>query len=98
MTKKKKYESPKCFDLGGKSRTVTGQDGTLGCFAGSGAGPNPEQCAAGGDGWTGNYCSNGGRPGAGDCVSGGRVGIGYCEAGSNGYNDPDGCRSGMNVT
>ncbi len=94
--KKRVYESPKCVDLGAASRSVTGQDRMMGCFPGSSAGPDPEQCASGGDGWTGTYCSSGGRPGSGDCVSGNNPF--YCEAGSGGDNDPDGCRSGMYVT
>ena len=93
---KKKYEPPKCFDLGGKSRTVTGEDVVNGCFSGSSAGPNPEQCATGGSGWVGTVCSTGGYPGGGDCVSGNNPF--YCEAGSSGSNDPEGCRTGMFVT
>ncbi len=93
---KKKYEPPVCVDLGSKSRSVTGQDHTMGCFQGSAAGPNPEQCASGGNGWTGSYCSNGSTPGQGDCVTGGSPW--YCEAGGGGTSDPDGCRSGMFVT
>jgi len=93
---KRVYESPECFDLGAKSRTVTGQDVVLGCFPGSGAGPDPEQCATGGNGWIGQFCSTGGSTAGGDCVSG--TGPYYCEAGNNGSNDPNGCGSGMYVT
>jgi len=93
---KKKYEPPVCVDLGAKSRSVTGQDSVMGCFTGTAAGPTPEQCETGGNGWTGRYCSTGSRPGSGDCVSGGNPY--YCEAGSGGDSDPDGCRTGMYVT
>ena len=94
--KKKRYEPPECFDISARSRSVTGQDRMLGCFPGSSAGPTPEQCASGGNGWTGNYCSSGDSPGSGDCISGNSPY--YCEAGSSGNNDPNGCRTGMYVT
>ena len=55
-----------------------------------------EQCATGGSGWVGTVCSTGASPGGGDCVSGNNPF--YCEAGSSGSNDPDGCRTGMFVT
>ncbi len=94
--KKKKYESPKCFDLGAKSRTVTGEDVINGCFSGSAAGAASEQCETGTGGWTGPVCSTGSSPGQGDCISGNNPW--YCEAGGGGSSDPDGCRTGMQVT
>ncbi len=93
---KKSYTTPKCFDLGAKSRTVTGQDAILGCFTG-GSASGSEQCITGASGWGGQFCSTGDGPGLGDCVSG-IDGRWYCEAGNYGRNDPNGCRSGMHVT
>jgi len=93
---KKKYVPPQCIDLGGKSRTVTGDDQVNGCFSGSEATGGLEQCATGTGGGVYDVCSTGTAPGLGDCVSGNNPY--YCEAGGGGANDPDGCRTGMFVT
>ncbi len=93
---KKKYESPKCFDLGGKSRTVTGEDVVNSCFSGSSA-SGWQWCSTGTGGSDVGLCDNGNDPGFWifeACASGTSAGV--CNSGADGSADPTGCTTGLN--
>ncbi len=90
-----RYEKPVILNLNARARSVTGQLVTLGCHSGATANAGGEECGTGGGG--GNYgrCRAGNNPngGQGDCVPGSSAY--YCESGSSGNNDPNGCRTGI---
>jgi len=92
---KKKYEPPQCIDLGGKSRTVTGDDEVNSCFSGSSAG-GFQWCGTGSGAFGQNTCVSGGSPGfIGACASG--TSPFACASGAGGCEDPTECQTGLSV-
>jgi len=94
-----RYEKPIVMNLNARARPAAGQ-GPLGCVSGPAAG-QWESCGSGGfatwscltggsAGPTQSCMSGGAATGGGDCLSGTSVSY-YCEAGTGGSNDPDGC-------
>jgi len=92
-----RYKKPVIIDLSAGARSVKGQQVVpTGCHSGGAAGSPSEQCAAGAIAdWTGPVCETGSSPDQGDCLGG--AGAYYCESGSSGPSDPDGCRTGPYV-
>ena len=96
------YEKPLVIDLNGSARGAN----PLLCKSGVAATGGDNSCAAGtGAGWTcsggigptgaNSICAGGASPGVmNDCSSGTGVSIAYCESGSGGANDPNGCAVG----
>lgn len=97
-----KYEKPELLELGERAR-ATNVRGFRACISGATA-TALETCATGtGADWScvpgnGNAltyisCVPGGAPN-GDCLSGGSAAGDYCEIGTSGGNDPNGCDMG----
>jgi len=100
-----KYHKPTVVDLGVHVKRANGQVSPTACVSGAAAGAGYQTCGTGtsaawscvaGDGVAYGYPSC--VPGStadtyGDCISGSGVYY-YCETGSGGTNDPNGCQVG----
>lgn len=98
-----RYSKPVVVDLDVRTRMAKGAFVPM-CGTGTSAGGTYETCAPGGSpdynadcsfGNSATVCGTGQNP-AMDCLQGGNaIGTYYCENGSSGASDPNGCHTGM---
>ena len=102
-----KYRKPEVIELGARMQRADGQVWPDACISGAAASGTGESCGAGtsagytcatgSSGPSGDLCIGGSSPGSGseDCFAG--ASAYYCETGSTGDTDPNGCRFGSAV-